>query len=344
MKKLHYPVLVRIAQWLMRRFPFTTPFFTLLKAVFGNKLVKCMISLAFPIIFFIEGRSVTAISRNEIILFSVTGFFFAVLNALVLTVENYRVITLHRAVAYASILNKIHIMENDIASEIIFQSRNINNSQNFLPSNLAGLAKVVENNSIIDKIAYIICKSIFDWLKEVTDETCFKITVFQRFKDKQREYIDIIAPEQEDESCPHPERINLYAPGEKYYVRLLFEKNVNTIDVLATQKDIQAVKLLPSEEDVCQLVSVPVKINTRTTFIFQIASDKKDIFGKNKHEIKSSFKLLLPLVNMIIPFCYEDKLIKDLCNNFIMHYPTRTTKSRKRKETLTESDEQNYRF
>ncbi len=328
MKKLRYPVLVRLAQWLMRKFPFTTPFFKLLKAIFGNKLVKCMISLAFPIIFFIEGKSVTVITAKEITMFSVTGFFFAVLNALVLAVENYRVISLHRAGSYASILNKINVIENDIASEIVHQNKNINNSQNFLPGNLAGLGKVIENNSIIDKIAYIICKSIFDWLKEVTEETCFRITVFQRFKDEQGEFVEPIAHEFEDNGSPNAERIHLCAPGEKYYVRLLFERNINTIDVLASRKDIQAVKLLP-DEDASQLVSVPIRINKRTTFLFQIASDKKDVLGKNKHDIKSSFKLLLPLVNMIIPFCYGDKLIKDLCDNFIVHYPSRTTKSRK---------------
>ncbi len=329
MKKLNYPILVRIAQGLTRRFPFTAPFFMLLKAVFGNKLVKCMITLAFPILFFIEGKSVTVISPREIYMFTITGFAFALLNALVLAVENYRAIALHRTVSYASILNKINIIENDITSEIIHQSRNINNSQNFLPANLAGLAKVIENNSIIDKIAYIICKSIFDWLKEVTDETGFKITMFQRFKGKLGEYVELIAYEYGDNGSPNAERIHLCVPGEKYYLRLLFEKNVNTIDVLATRKEIRAVKLLPCEDEVFQLVSIPIKINTRTTFLIQIASDKKDVLGKNKNEIRSSFKLLLPLARLIVPFCYDDKLIKDLCDNFVMHYHTRTSKSRK---------------
>lgn len=312
----------------MEILPFTTPFFNLLKAIFGNKLVKCMITLAFPILFFIEGKSVSVITKDEIILFAVTGFAFAILNTLVLTVENYRMIASHRSTCYASILNKINIIENDITSEIIHQSRNINNAQNFLPNNLGGLAKVVENNSIIDKIAYIICKSIFDWLKEVTEETCFRISMYQRFKGHLNEYVELIAYEFGDNGTPNAKRVDLCVPGEKYYLRLLFEKNVNNIDVLATKRE-ALTKQLISEEEICQLVSIPIKINTRTTFLIQVASDKKDVFGKNKAEIKNSFKLLLPMVNIIVPFCYDDKLIKELCDNFIMHHNSKTSKTRK---------------
>ncbi|MCX7771597.1 MAG: hypothetical protein N2376_00605 [Clostridia bacterium] len=330
MKKIKYPLLVRIAIGIKKRLPFTAPFISLLKVLFGNKLTKCIIAIAFPIIFFLEGKSVSIITTKEIGMFVITGLLFAVLNAFVLAVEDYSKINIYRSNCYASILNKISIMENDIASEIIHQNRNINHEQNFVGSNIYGMLRVVDNNSIIDRIAYIICKSIFEWLKEVTDETCFRVGVFQRFKCSSGEFVDLVASEYGDNGTPNANRIYLYTSGKKYYYRALFENNVNDISVLATKKEITD-RFFPEEEDYqnsSQHITIPIKINTRTTFLVTIASDKKDVFGKNKIEIKNSFKLLLPLVNMIVPFCYEDKMMKELCENVIVHRASRARRGK----------------
>jgi hypothetical protein len=221
-------------------------------------------------------------------------------------------------------LNKINIMYRDIAAQVKQLNKNINNSHNFSDQNIQWLPEIMENNSIIDSIAYIICKSTFEWLKELTGESCFKISMYQRFRDNTGgEYIKLIASEYGDNGSPEfDERINLYEQGNKYYFRLLFEKNANDIDVLCNREEILKKFYIDKDQiefTFCQHVSIPVRINSKTTFLLQITSDKENLFGKNKGEIKNGFKILLPLVNVIVPFCYKDKLIMDLCTNFVKY-------------------------
>ena len=347
MKKIEMPASFRIVANLRDRFPFLEPMLSIFRMIFNNVYVKSIVMVGYPIISLILGRVIDFKKYPlgskeffiEIQLFLYVSFAYLVLYICFIFVEQYSKYYIELSKHFWNLLNKINVLQRDISTEINHLYKNVINDINFCDSNITNLHIIMENNSIVDKIGGFICTAIYEWLKELSDKDCFNVSFIQRFKDeKNGEYIEMMAYKNEDEMEPSTflKPILLNNRNEKkYYSRILFERNISEIQVLKNRNEIERNFYLGSldektysEKKTKQYVAIPVKIKNKTTVMFQITADEKGLLGKNVSGIKRNMKMLLPIINIIQPFYYEDFMMKDLCYNIVSYFGKRKARGK----------------
>lgn len=295
----------------------------LLYYLIKSPIMQALIGITFTVILTIQSANLGSQNDRPIITnMIVVSFFYAVFVILSILVNSHTSEKQKDMVWFQESLkklmsinlyssNKLHTLNKEIAKQCT--------RSKFM--SIENMRSIISFQSV----SFTVCSEICQLLDKQGVKNYY-VTVFQCFKERERNYCKMVAYHNHESRIPDSFG-NVYfidkgTNQKKHFHTSVFEKDSSKIYILENSKEVQKAFVINDssrerEEQICQYIGLPYRVNCKDgvtiAFLLQIDVDKEKALGNDKYEMRELARnIFSPFMNLLAVAYEQDKLIETI--------------------------------